>query len=245
VRGRSRGCLRVCWRRHLSNMGKKLANHPVIVLIGVLASILAIFTFMTGVENVQQILFKQPKQTPITGPIFTEWGEEGGIYWDSYQLNLIDGQLSYFGETLGDRNGLDFSIWGADIDPAVVPTLNAIVKESDSPPYYSNVSFITRQSFDNYDYCFFLIAGKAQVFIDNIEIMVVGFDTPESTISPLYLKQRMDKGEHEIRINLFEPFTIRSGSSYTENFEFTWHRTEQADCSYIQPESYTFETPQP
>jgi hypothetical protein len=47
----------------MGNMGKKLAENSFIIIVGFIASIIAIYTFITGVDNINSLLFEQPSPT--------------------------------------------------------------------------------------------------------------------------------------------------------------------------------------
>ena len=222
-------------------MGKKLAENSLVVLIGLVASIIAIYSFVTGIDNIAPLIFQQITQTPtftIT-PVVTQkpvpinlFGEEGGIFWDSYKYDPFYNNISFWGMTRGDINGLSFSYM---LVPYSTLQPNATPTEDPNFPSFNideNAVYMKKINFDASDYCFVLVAGSAQVLVDDIEVISTNSNPGGLHLPPYYAKVHLDRGEYQVRINIYYPY-IEYKSSEWRHFEFSWYKGDQIDCTTI------------
>jgi hypothetical protein len=166
-------------------------------------------------------------------------GDVGGIFWDSYSLDPHTEQLSYWGKTRGEYNGIDSSSLHAGVVASEGYLCGLFNLETPCPPItptpiypssYTNVVYIARVGFDDGEYCFMLIAGKAQLLIDNVEVESVGFFYEPTKISLRteddYVRRNMVRGEHEVKLKLFKP--------QNDNlFVLLWGKPNNTSCSNV------------
>jgi hypothetical protein len=194
-----------------------------------------------GLDRIESAETPTPTSQPTATPLIKILGPEGGIFWNVSSFDPRTDQRSYLGKIRGEYNGIDsstFPIEGSIPEgyfdclftpatpcpsPAPTPTC---------PSLYTNVEYIAYVGFEDGEYCFMLIADKAQLFIDKVPIASVGF-FDEPTKIPIrtedqYVRRNMFRGEHEVKLELFK--------SQDDNlFVALWGKPENTTCSNIGP----------
>jgi hypothetical protein len=220
-------------RKSMTDRSTKLGDHPLVVILSILGSLIAIYVFITGQQTFSQFLASfnaTETPTPTATPLIEILGPEGGIFWESYAYDPSTGQLAYWGKTRGELNGLTstYIFLSAEFDP----TTGKIVPTPIYPSNFTNVVYMSVDGFDNGEYCFFLYADQAQLLIDKVEIDSVGFYAPANADTILtedrFVRKYMTSGQHEVRINLYKSISDNT-------FVVLWGKPKNSSCLYLRP----------
>ena len=190
-----------------SGIGKWLAEHPFVVLLGIIGSCIAVFGFITGWQSIPDLIDNWENPGFIKNPL----AEENGLVWQAsfYNNKQLENPLAFEGKIRGARNGLRVN-WD-------VGSPNRKVDED----FFSSV-FTTTTNFNAGTYCFTIeVDDGAKLFIDGKEVRNTWWGyTPGAVYKTAY---QLSNGTHTIQFYYFEEYERAS-------FHISWYENPSIEC---------------
>ena len=193
--------------RNNEGIGNRISNNVIVVFIGLLASCIAIFTFFTNNQSIQDVITNWTNPGFIKNPL----AETDGIIWKAsfYNNKELKAPVVFEGNIKGARNGLRVN-WG-------IGSPNRKVNND----FFSGI-FTTSVNFNAGNYCFVLeVDDGARLFIDGQEIRNVWWGyTPGAVYKTPY---QLSQGAHTIQLYYFDEYENAS-------FHISWYENPGNEC---------------
>jgi len=193
--------------RNGEGIGNRLSNNIIVVFIGLLASCIGIFAFVTNNQSVQDVITNWTNPGYIKNPL----AEENGIVWQAsfYNNKELKEPVVFEGNIKGARNGLRVN-WD-------VGSPNKKVNAD----FFSGI-FTATVNFNAGSYCFMVeVDDGARLFIDGQEIRNVWWGyTPGAVYKTPY---QLSEGSHTIQLYYFDEYEKAS-------FHISWYENPSVEC---------------
>ncbi len=196
--------------KYKKGIGERIANNFLVVVVGLIASIVGIFSFVTDNQIAREYINSLIKPDYIENPLAETTTDEMTIWQVSFYNNKeLQEPVAFEGYINGARNGLNVD-WG---------TRSPIRKVNND--FFSGV-FITTKYFAAGNYCFTIeVDDGAKLFIDGAEIRNVWWGyTPKAVYKTPYT---LTEGNHLIQFYFFDEFENAS-------FHVSWYANPSTEC---------------
>jgi hypothetical protein len=187
--------------------GKWLAEHPFVILLGIVGSCITVFVFVTGLPSFPAIFDNWKNPGFIKNPL----AENDGIVWQAsfYNSKELENPLVFEGKIRGAGNGLRVD-WG-----------NGSPNKKVNDNFFSGV-FTTSVNFNAGTYCFVIeVDDGAKLLIDGNEIRNVWWGYTDGAVYKT--PYQLSDGSHTIQFQYYD-------EKVNASFHFWWYEKPGSEC---------------
>jgi hypothetical protein len=188
-------------------VGNRISGKLVVVLIGLLASCIGVFAFITNNQSIQDLITNWTNPRFIKNPL----AETDGIIWRAsfYNNKELKDPVTFEGDIKGARNGLRVN-WGAGSPNKKV-----------NNDFFSGI-FTATVDFNAGSYCFMLeVDDGARLFIDGQEIRNAWWTYVPGAV--YQTPHQLSQGSHTIQLYYFDEYENSS-------FHVSWYENPGIAC---------------